>query len=256
MSARRAAPKRRADHRNPRATRTAPKRRAARPRSGRIALVGLAGSVTVAALLAGIGVLPLDQVEQPAAAEGHVAGAPGVPDQFVQANAATAPADLLEQAARQERATEAEKRRASTHAERARAATDLPAKSGEGRRAVFDMSAQRVWIVGSGDRVERTYLVSGSLLDNLSPGTYSVYSRSRNAIGIDNSGEMEYFVRFTRGKNAAIGFHSIPTKDGKPLQTRAQLGTPQSHGCIRQALPDAIAMWEFAQIGTTVVVTA
>jgi lipoprotein-anchoring transpeptidase ErfK/SrfK len=67
---------------------------------------------------------------------------------------------------------------------------------------------------------------------------------------------MQYFVRFTRGNNAAIGFHSIPTKNGKALQTAAQLGTPQSHGCIRQALPDAKTLWDFAPVGTKVVVTA
>ena len=132
----------------------------------------------------------------------------------------------------------------------------LPVESGEGRRAVFDMSAQRAWIVDAQGKVKRTYLVSGSVLDNLKPGTYEVYSRSRHAVGVDDSGEMEYFVRFTRGKKAAIGFHSIPTQDGKPLQSREQLGSPQSHGCIRQARPDAIAMWEFAHIGTKVVVRA
>jgi lipoprotein-anchoring transpeptidase ErfK/SrfK len=39
------------------------------------------------------------------------------------------------------------------------------------------------------------------------------------------------------------------------VQTVAQLGTPQSHGCIRQEREDAIALWEFAPIGTEVVVT-
>jgi lipoprotein-anchoring transpeptidase ErfK/SrfK len=125
---------------------------------------------------------------------------------------------------------------------------------------VFDMSAQRVWLVdvsGSGaDRVRRTYLVSGSVTDNLHPGTYAVYSRSRHAWGIDDSGTMGYFVRFTHGENAAIGFHDIPVKDGRRLQTRAQLGTPQSHGCIRQWRPDAKALWRFAPVGTTVVVVA
>ena len=100
----------------------------------------------------------------------------------------------------------------------------------------------------------RRYLVSGSLTDNLQPGTYEVWSRSRWAVGIDGSGVMEYFVRFAHGQRAAIGFHSIPTEDDQPLQTRAQLGTPQSHGCIRQALPDAVAMWRFASAGTSVVV--
>jgi lipoprotein-anchoring transpeptidase ErfK/SrfK len=123
---------------------------------------------------------------------------------------------------------------------------------------VFSQSSQRVWLVGaSGDDVQRSYLVSGSLTHNLQPGTYSVYSKSRWAVGVDDSGVMQYFVRFTQGPTgAAIGFHSIPTKNGVPLQTRAQLGTPESHGCIRQYLPDAIALWNFAPIGTKVVVVA
>ncbi len=117
-----------------------------------------------------------------------------------------------------------------------------------------------MWLVGDShgsDDVDRTYLVSGSVYDNLHPGTFSVYSKSRWAVGVDDSGVMQYFVRFTQGPTgAAIGFHSIPTSHDKPLQTRAQLGTPQSHGCIRQDLPDAISLWDFAPVGTKVVVTA
>jgi hypothetical protein len=133
--------------------------------------------------------------------------------------------------------------------------TTLPSDSGTGKRVVFDISDQRVWLVDEDDEVRSSYLVSGSLTDNLDPGTYAVYSRSRYAVGIDDSGVMEYFTRFTRGANAAIGFHSIPTKDGRPLQTAKQLGTPQSHGCIRQARPDAQRLWAFAPVGTKVVVT-
>jgi lipoprotein-anchoring transpeptidase ErfK/SrfK len=40
------------------------------------------------------------------------------------------------------------------------------------------------------------------------------------------------------------------------VQTRDQLGSPQSHGCIRQWRPDARALWRFAPRGTKVVVTA
>ena len=102
----------------------------------------------------------------------------------------------------------------------------------------------------------RTYLVSGSVYDNLDPGTYSVYSRSQQAWGIDDSGTMQYFVRFAHGDNAAIGFHDIPVDEGRKVQSVADLGTPQSHGCIRQKRADAIALWDFAPLGTTVVVTA
>jgi hypothetical protein len=132
----------------------------------------------------------------------------------------------------------------------------LPHDSGTGKRVVFDMTRQRIWLVDGDQDVLRTYLVSGSLTDNLDTGSYEVYSRSRHAVGIDESGVMQYFVRFTRGENAAIGFHSIPTKNGEPLQATQQLGTPQSHGCIRQAMVDARKLWDFAPVGTKVVVTA
>ncbi|GAB3257496.1 L,D-transpeptidase [Nocardioides dilutus] len=132
----------------------------------------------------------------------------------------------------------------------------LPADSGEGYRVVFSESRQRVWLVDAEDRVQRTYPVSGSVYDNLEPGTYEVYSRSEQAYAFDGSGSMKYFVRFAEGDTgAAIGFHDIPVgNDGELVQTVDQLGTPLSHGCIRQERDDAIALWEFTEIGTEVVV--
>ncbi len=200
--------------------------RRARPRYLRVVAALAALLVTLVTLLAGLGVLPVGA--KPAAAS--ELGAPGVAETATLTRAR--PADPVP-------ATDA-----------------LPDRSGTGKRVVFDISEQRVWLVEEDEGVSRTYLVSGSLTDNLSPGSYRVFSRSRHATGIDDSGEMQYFVRFTRGDNAAIGFHSIPTKDGRALQTRAQLGTPQSHGCIRQALGDARTLWAFAPEGTPVVVTA
>lgn len=142
----------------------------------------------------------------------------------------------------------------------------LPADSGAGRRVVFSEARQRVWLVdevsppAGGDpieRVERTYPVSGSVYDNLDPGTFEVYSRSEDAWGIEDSGTMKWFVRFTKGtQGGAIGFHNIPVDDGAKVQTIAQLGTPLSHGCVRQRTKDAKALWRFAPLGTTVVVTA
>jgi hypothetical protein len=138
-------------------------------------------------------------------------------------------------------------------------AVPVPVSSGSGRRIVFDISDQRVWLVAASsgaDEVRRTYPVSGSLTDNLRPGTYSVYSKSLHAWGIEDSGTMRYMVRFAHGANAAIGFHDIPVWHGRYVQTRAQLGTPRSHGCIRQWRPDARALWRFAPVGTKVVVVA
>ncbi len=194
-----------------------------RPRFGRLAAASSALAVTIVTLLGAVGILPTRaSAAASAATQTGSLAAWTIPDAPDFSPAAVAP----------------------------------PAHSGTGKRVVFDIGDQRVWLVDGTDEVYSTYLVSGSLTDNLGPGTYAVYSRSRWAAGIDDSGVMQYFTRFTRGANAAIGFHSIPTKDGRLLQTRAQLGTPQSHGCIRQALPDARRLWDFAPVGTKVVVTA
>ncbi len=132
-----------------------------------------------------------------------------------------------------------------------------PRGSGTGRRVVFDESAQQVWLVRAGGSVRSTYLVSGSVHDNLDPGRYAVYSRSRDAVGFDYSSTMDYMVRFTQGANAAIGFHDIPLdRRGEPMQRWSELGTPTSSGCIRQRPRDAREMWRFASIGTAVVVVA
>lgn len=219
-----------------------PQAKQVRPRYRRIGVAGCAFVVTVVTLLGGIGVLP---TESPAAADTGRANQVALTT-LITPDGTQAPAEAPSEAP-----TEAP---TQTSTQEDTTSSALPDGTGTGKRVVFDISDQRVWLVDAGDEVRRTYLVSGSLTDNLDPGTYAVYSRSRHAVGIDDSGVMEYFTRFTRGANAAIGFHSIPTKDGRPLQTGEQLGTPQSHGCIRQALQDAKALWAFAPVGTKVVV--
>lgn len=214
-----------------------------RPRYGRISVLAVSLTVTAVAVLGGAGALPgaLSGADGPSAAIARDRVPEPTPP--VASSSAEPAAEPVTQPVQLELDPAAD--------------TTLPAASGEGRRIVFSEGRQRVWLVAEGEKVRRTYLVSGSLSDNLDPGTYEVYSRSENAIGIDDSGTMKYFVRFTQGNTgAAIGFHDIPIDDGKRVQTVAQLGTPQSHGCVRQRRPDAIALWEFAPLGTTVVVTA
>lgn len=138
-------------------------------------------------------------------------------------------------------------------------APPLPADSGAGKRVVFDTSDQRVWLVDDQGAAERTYLVSGSRNgDLLEPGSYAVYSRSFHAIALNHKETMNYMVRFAHGDHAAIGFHDIPASvaDGSLVQSRRDLGTPLSAGCVRQWRGDAKALWRFARFGTIVVVTA
>jgi len=89
------------------------------------------------------------------------------------------------------------------------------------------------------------------------PGTYHVYSRSTFTCNIDHPNIcMRFMVRFAHGPlGDNIGFHEIPKRDGVPIESDAQLGQALSGGCVRQATAAAMFMWDFAPIGTTVVVT-
>lgn len=131
----------------------------------------------------------------------------------------------------------------------------LPANSGTGRRLIFSLSQQRVWAVDANGTIVRTWLVSGRL-NMSSPGTYSVFSRSsRSYSNADPSITFRYMVRFTKGPNGDnIGFHEIPTRYGAPMQSTNQLGQPISAGCLRQATGDAQFVWNWAPVGTKVVV--
>jgi hypothetical protein len=208
-------------------------------RRRRAGVLGLALAVTIVVGAAAMGVLP--QVTAGGASAETGAAAPSAVE-----TAALAALPIPEPAPKRE-----------AKVVKAVATPAVPAASGTGRRIVFDQGDQRVWLVAGDGSVERTYLVSGSRFDNLHPGTYSVTSRSRYATSFDYTGKLEYFVRFATGFSAPIGFHAVPRfNDGRLEQTKAQLGTPLSAGCVRQWMPDAIALWNWAPIGTKVVVTA
>jgi hypothetical protein len=233
-----------------------------RPRYGRVAAAGLSLVVTTVALLGGLGLLPVqtarggsDEVSVSSPTHHRVKPSGSTPSAG-DAGGSTATGSTESRSQDDRGVGDAPAASAPAPTSGSPSSTALPADSGEGRRVVFSTSAQRVWLVGADGAVASTYLVSGSVTDNLQPGSYAVYSRSRWAVGVDDSGVMQYFVRFAHGPHAAIGFHSIPTKHGTPVQGEAQLGTPQSHGCIRQRLADARQMWDFASVGTDVVVLA
>ena len=132
---------------------------------------------------------------------------------------------------------------------------EIPADSGTGRRVVYSKSLQRVWLIEEDGTLHDTHRVSGRM-DQPNPGTYSVWSRSTTTCAMRHPDIcMRWMVRFAHSRSGDnIGFHEIPRRHGVPLQTEEMLGAPLSGGCVRQATSDAILMWDWAQLGTVVVV--
>ncbi|WP_399887644.1 hypothetical protein ACGH7X_23605 [Streptomyces sp. BBFR51] len=122
----------------------------------------------------------------------------------------------------------------------------LPAGSGKGERVVYSVDDDRVWLVGAGNKVRRTFEVTPSTVDP-APGTYTVTSRSNRVTGSDGI-PVEHVVRFTSTEGVAIGFSAAV--DG----STAKPDPAERTGGIRESRADGDAVWEFATIGHQVVV--
>jgi len=119
------------------------------------------------------------------------------------------------------------------------------------------MGTMRVWLVEADESTTRTYRVSGHAERTLPGlGTFWVYSRVRYNTVKDNPGvKLDYMMRFAVGdEGLSIGFHAIPRKSTGYIQSTETLGQPASHGCVRQAPVDAEFLWNWAELGTPVVV--
>jgi peptidoglycan hydrolase-like protein with peptidoglycan-binding domain len=135
-------------------------------------------------------------------------------------------------------------------------APPLPPDTGSGKRVVYSRLGQRVWAVDEDERIVRSWLVSGSQYENEVPGFHEVYSRSDVSTAWNGRAWLPLMIRWYQTDIGHIGFHSIPlhVEDNSPYQTEAELGTRLSGGCQRQAARDAQFLWDFAPVGTTIVV--
>ncbi|WP_419840639.1 L,D-transpeptidase [Candidatus Poriferisodalis sp.] len=124
------------------------------------------------------------------------------------------------------------------------------------RHVVYDRTAQRVWLVEADGSLYDTYPVSGRATFPR-PGSYEVFSKSRWSSSPKTPVTMEHMVRFVKGTAGLldVGFHSIPRTYGNyPIQTVDELGQPRSAGCVRQDDAKAVQLYQWAPIGTPVVV--
>jgi lipoprotein-anchoring transpeptidase ErfK/SrfK len=103
----------------------------------------------------------------------------------------------------------------------------------------------------------RSWLVSGSIYDNERRGTHHVYSKSRYAGAFTGAPlTLPYMIRYYKTpRNNHIGFHAIPVRrDGSRIMSVSELGVARSSGCTRQSDQDAYFLWNWAPVGTKVVV--
>jgi hypothetical protein len=125
--------------------------------------------------------------------------------------------------------------------------TALPANSGQGTRIVYSPSAHRVWLV-EGSTVERTMkVVPGTVTPP--PRTFTVYSKTPGSLSSDGLTVL-YVVKFDSGTSdqGDYGFDAESGVTGLPPAPKGKTGG------VRMTQADAQLLYEFASVGTTVVV--
>ena len=117
---------------------------------------------------------------------------------------------------------------------------------------VVDRAGQRVFLCGEHGAILKTYsCATGSYYPTV--GIFQVSEKIPSAKSLFDESRFSFFTVFQNSeKGAKVGFHSIPVfPDGR---LAGGLGQPNSHGCVRLAYEDAKFLYEWAGLGTKVIV--
>jgi lipoprotein-anchoring transpeptidase ErfK/SrfK len=85
-------------------------------------------------------------------------------------------------------------------------------------------------------------------------GTFAVRSKIPNAYAQLWGLQMPYWLGFYHTGYLENGFHALPIMPSGAILWDGYLGTPVSYGCVILSYADAATLYEWAEIGTKVVV--
>lgn len=120
----------------------------------------------------------------------------------------------------------------------------VPADSGTGRRIVYSLDTQQVWLVDASDAPRRSFEVwPGTVAPD--PGTYTIGTRTEATTGSDGV-DVEHIIYFAAKSGVSIAFsNAVDGSSPPPAEGRRT-------GGIRVAKDDGEALWTFGTTGTTV----
>jgi hypothetical protein len=138
----------------------------------------------------------------------------------------------------------------------------IPADSGTGKRVVYSVKDNRVWLVNEAESSLREYVIAPAPVKP-TPGNYSVTVKKEEAQKGSDGLTITHSVRFGFAQGLPVGFaatetpldkinppKAAPTGTARPKSTST---ATQSAG-MRSTPDDGLALWNFAPVGTPVVV--
>ncbi|NUR31978.1 MAG: hypothetical protein HOV83_40075 [Catenulispora sp.] len=128
----------------------------------------------------------------------------------------------------------------------------LPDNSGKGKRVVYSVAKNLVWLVGADEKVQlAAQSVPGTLVPT--PGTYQVSKWFSTHRGGDGTLVQYQVLWGPASDNTRFGFDAVASLPPDKMPPKPAAGT--TTGGVRLTQNDAQAVWQFATVkGTTVVV--
>jgi len=125
-----------------------------------------------------------------------------------------------------------------------------------GKKIVIDISEQKLTLFENGRPISVRAVSTGKPSMPTPLGTFYTRNKIQTAYSRAYGLYMEYWMAFS--PDGRYGIHSLPywrLKNGGRLYEGANhLGTPVSHGCIRQSLANAKSLYDWAPVGTPVAI--
>lgn len=124
----------------------------------------------------------------------------------------------------------------------------------QGKSIIVNLKKQELKLIQRGRVISIRKISSGKWSTPTPVGNFKI----KNKIAVAYSREFDLYMEhwMAISPDGAYGLHALPywklKNGGKRYEGASHIGTPVSHGCIRQSLDDATSLFEWAPIGTPV----
>jgi tetratricopeptide (TPR) repeat protein len=122
------------------------------------------------------------------------------------------------------------------------------------RRIELDLSEQLVTVFENHQPVKVFTVCTGRASAPTTPGRYEILDKIPNAYGSKWDIFMPWWLGIYWAGGSENGIHGLPVTRAGVTIWKERLGTPCSYGCIVMDTPDAIWLYEWAEVGTVVLI--
>lgn len=128
---------------------------------------------------------------------------------------------------------------------------EVPPQITEGKYIDIDITSQTLTLFENGNRISAFKISTGKYSMPTPLGRFSILNKTRRAYSSTYKLYMPYWMAFTR---LGHGIHELPEWPGGMKEGQSHLGIRVSHGCVRLGVGPAEMVYNWAPIGTPVLV--